>query len=59
MNKEERIMKKYRLYLIFMLIACGGAFIWQFCLPQLGGMFTSWGNSIYIITLFIIKKLDD
>ena len=46
MNKEERIMKKYRLYLIFMLIACGGAFIWQFCLPQLGGMFTSWGNSI-------------
>ncbi len=29
-----------------MLIACGGAFIWQFCLPNLGGQFTSWGNCI-------------
>jgi len=29
-----------------MLIACGGAFIWQFCLPSLGGQYTSWGNSI-------------
>jgi hypothetical protein len=29
-----------------MLIACSGAFIWQFCLPELGGQFTSWGNSI-------------
>ena len=46
MDKEEKIIKRYRLYLIFMLIACGGAFIWQFCFPQLGGMFTSWGNSI-------------
>lgn len=29
-----------------MLIACGGAFIWQFLLPELGGKYTSWGNSI-------------
>jgi len=29
-----------------MLIACGGAFIWQFFFPDLGGQFTSWGNSI-------------
>jgi len=38
--------KQYTLYLVFMLIACGGAFIWQFCLPQLGGQFTSWGNAL-------------
>lgn len=28
-----------------MLIACGGAFIWQFFLPNLSGQFTSWDNS--------------
>lgn len=38
--------KQYTLYLIFMLIACGGAFIWQFFLPQLGGQFTSWGSAL-------------
>ncbi len=29
-----------------MLIACGGAFIWQFLLPNLGQNFTSWGKNI-------------
>ncbi len=38
-------IRHYRVYLLFMLIACGGAFIWQFCFPNLGGRFTSWGNS--------------
>ena len=38
-------IRHYRVYLLFMLIACGGAFIWQFCFPNLGGKFTSWGNS--------------
>jgi len=38
--------KQYKRYLVFMLIACGGAFIWQFCLPRLGGQFTSWGNAL-------------
>lgn len=36
----------YKFYLIFMLIACSGAFIWQFCFPNLAGQFSSWGSSI-------------
>jgi KinB signaling pathway activation protein len=36
----------YKFYLVFMLIACSGAFIWQFCLPNLAGQFSSWGYSI-------------
>jgi hypothetical protein len=28
-----------------MLIACSGAFIWQFLLPDIGGRLTSWENS--------------
>lgn len=39
-------MKHYILYLSYMLIACGGAFIWQFLLPNLGQEFTSWGSNI-------------
>ena len=29
-----------------MLVACTGASIWQFCLPQLGEIFTDWGMSV-------------
>ena len=36
----------YKYYLIFMLIACSGAFIWQFFLPNLAVQFSTWGNSI-------------
>jgi KinB signaling pathway activation protein len=44
--KTSITIKHFKFYLIFMLIACGGAFIWQFFLPNLGGLFTSWGSSI-------------
>lgn len=43
--KKETRDKEYTFYLTFMLIACGGAFIWQFFLPHLGGGFTSWGTA--------------
>lgn len=45
-SKTSLTIKHYKLYLIFMLTACGGACIWQFFLPNLGGHFTSWENSI-------------
>lgn len=44
--KTRITMKHYKIYLIFMLVACGGAFIWQFFLPNLSGQFSSWQNSI-------------
>lgn len=44
--KTRITMKHYKIYLIFMLVACGGAFIWKFFLPNLSGQFTSWQNSI-------------
>ncbi|BCJ94045.1 hypothetical protein acsn021_16140 [Anaerocolumna cellulosilytica] len=45
-SNKNLTIRHYKFYLIFMLIACGGAFIWQFGLPELGGQFTSWGNNI-------------
>ena len=39
-------LRGYIYYLLFMLLACGGAFIWQFFLPHLGGQFTSWGDAL-------------
>ncbi|MFV0412728.1 MAG: hypothetical protein ACK5L3_05580 [Oscillospiraceae bacterium] len=45
MFKQKPTYRQYSAYLIFMLAACGGAFIWQLCLPQLGGQFTSWGSA--------------
>ena len=45
-EKTNAAIKHYKYYLIFMLIACGGAFIWQFCFPNLGGELTSWEKSI-------------
>lgn len=44
-SKTSITMRHYQVYLIFMLIACGGAFIWQFFFPTLGGQLSSWGNS--------------
>ena len=37
--------RQYLCYLAFMLLACGGALLWQLFLPQLGGQFTSWGEA--------------
>lgn len=45
-SKTSNTNKHFKFYLIFMLAACSGAFIWQFILPSLGGRFTSWGNSV-------------
>ncbi|WP_414150882.1 hypothetical protein ACIZ62_18465 [Acetobacterium carbinolicum] len=45
-TKTNITIKHYKFYLMFMLIACGGAFIWQFFLPNLSGQFSSWENSI-------------
>ncbi len=45
LSKASVPMKHYKYYLIFMLIACSGAFIWQLLLPDIGGRLTSWGNS--------------
>lgn len=45
-SKANTPINQYKFYLIFMLIACGGAFIWQFFLPNIGGQFSSWGKSI-------------
>ena len=45
-TKKGITKKQYKLYLIFMLLACGGAFIWQFFMPNLSGQYTSWGNNI-------------
>ena len=45
-SKNENTSRYYRIYLIFMLIACSGAFIWQFFLPNFAGNYSSWGNSI-------------
>lgn len=48
-NSKENIPetggKPYRYYLIFMLVACGGALVWQCFLPWMGGEFTTWGNA--------------
>lgn len=39
-------IRHYRFYLIFMLIACGGAFLWQFFLPSFGGQYSNWETSV-------------
>jgi len=43
---DSSAVKHYKAYLIFMLAACGGAFIWQFFLPNLSGQFSIWTTSI-------------
>ncbi len=43
MRKTTR--KQYTIYLCFMLLACGGALVWQLFLPWMGGAFTSWGTA--------------
>lgn len=45
-SKETITIKHYKYYLIFMFIACAGAFIWQLFLPDLSGKFSSWGENV-------------
>ena len=33
----------FRWYLGFMAAACGGALLWQAFLPELAGLYSSWG----------------
>ncbi len=42
---SEATGKPYMYYLIFMLIACGGALVWQCLMPWMGGKFTTWGDA--------------
>lgn len=44
--EKKRMIKINRYYLMFMLVACTGASIWQLCLPQIGEVFTDWGMSV-------------
>ena len=37
--------KQNAIYLAFMLLACGGALVWQLFLPWMGDAFTSWGGA--------------
>ena len=37
--------RQYAFYLAFLLVACGGALVWQALWPGLGGVFTSWGSA--------------
>ncbi|WMJ87453.1 hypothetical protein [Anaerocolumna sp. MB42-C2] len=45
-SKTNITIRHYKYYLLFMLIACGGAFIWQFFFPVLGSQHSSWAISI-------------
>ncbi len=44
--EKKRMIKISRYYLMFMLVACTGASIWQLYLPQIGEAFTDWGISV-------------
>ena len=44
--EKKRMIKISRYYLMFMLVACTGASIWQLCLPQIGEAYTDWGMSV-------------
>lgn len=44
-RKLRTTPKQYTVYLIFMLIACSGAVVWQVCLPNFAEQFTSWGSA--------------
>ncbi len=41
--EKKRMIKISRYYLMFMLVACTGASIWQLYLPQIGEAFTEVG----------------
>lgn len=45
-TKERFTGKHLKYYLLFMLLACSGALIWQFWFPNLAGQYSSWGVSI-------------
>lgn len=38
-------MTPYLVYLSLMVLACSGAFIWQFCFPQLADSYSVWNSS--------------
>lgn len=43
---KTKILNDYDVYLIFMLLAYSGAFLWQMFLPSLANDYSTWGTSI-------------
>ncbi len=43
--KQHSQTAPYRFYLVFMLLACTGALIWQLWLPQLAEFYSIWGTA--------------
>ncbi len=41
----------FRWYLGFMAAACGGALLWQAFLPELAGLYSSWGVAAILCAL--------
>lgn len=45
-NNREKFAHFYRVYLLFMIVACGGACLWQFLTPQIAGLYSIWGTAV-------------
>lgn len=45
-NHRERNTRFYRVYLLFMSVACGGACLWQFLTPQIAELYSIWGTAV-------------
>ena len=44
-STSPHCLRPYRYYLVFILIACCGACLWQLFLPQIGSSFSVWGSA--------------
>jgi len=47
MNKKVKFFTDYKYYLNIMVLAYGGALLWQLFLPQVAIPFSTWGTNIY------------
>ena len=45
-NSQETSARSYRIYLLFMIAACGGACLWQFLTPQIAELYSIWGTAV-------------
>ena len=45
-NRHEKSVRAYKLYLLFILAACGSACIWQLFAPQIGEQYSIWGSAV-------------
>ena len=67
-NNQANSARSYRIYLLFMITACGGACLWQFLIPQIAEQYSIWGTAVgwqreialwnvaFIIAMLSIKK---